>query len=510
LISRFYLEDYLSFKQIDIEFNKGLIVFSGASGAGKSILFDAILSLFGQSEAKTKLSEIELEDLNLKDELYDINTTDDIIIKQSTTSKTRYFLNNQTISKKNLAQFTKPFFKYLHLKDTSDFQSDKIIEFLDFLAIKNDKQYNDILKNFNEDFQTLKNLQIQYNKIKKDEEDIENLKEFCQFEIDKIEQINPQIGEYDELKSLKDTFLKKDKLESALNDAKPFLNNAHLVSKALNIIDINSEFFDDTINEVNSIFEKFYDSILNIDDNDIEKTLDRIEQLSKLQKKYGSIEEAIEYKNQKIKELEQYENISFEKAILEKNIKKLQNSIDEQVKTLTSYRQKAMQIFQNDINRYLKDLYLSDVKLNILEKPLDKTGKDKIEFYLNNTPLSKISSGEFNRLRLALLTARSIYEIDNSGILFLDEIDANLSGKESESIAKVLNILSKNYQIFAISHQPQLSATATQHFLVEKNNNISIVKELQDDEKINEIARMISGENITKEAISFAHTIQQN
>ena len=97
-----------------------------------------------------------------------------------------------------------------------------------------------------------------------------------------------------------------------------------------------------------------------------------------------------------------------------------------------------------------------------------------------------------------------MYEINTNGILFLDEIDANLSGKESQSIAKVLEVLSKNYQIFAISHQPQLSATAKQHFLVKKTNNESFVTKLNKQQRIAEISRMISGENITDQAKEFA------
>ena len=88
--------------------------------------------------------------------------------------------------------------------------------------------------------------------------------------------------------------------------------------------------------------------------------------------------------------------------------------------------------------------------------------------------------------------------------MFLDEIDANLSGKESESIAKVLAQLSKSYQIFAISHQPQLSATAHQHFMVKKIDNKSTVQLLNTEERVSVIARMISGENITNEALEFA------
>lgn len=148
--------------------------------------------------------------------------------------------------------------------------------------------------------------------------------------------------------------------------------------------------------------------------------------------------------------------------------------------------------------------------MEFIEKDIDNTGIDNVIFKLNDTKLNNISSGEFNRLRLALLTARSFYEIDTNGILFLDEIDANLSGKESQSIAKVLNELSKYYQIFAISHQPQLSSTADYHYLVSKENNISNVKLLNKNEKIDEIARMISGKNITTEAIKFAKKLINN
>jgi len=156
------------------------------------------------------------------------------------------------------------------------------------------------------------------------------------------------------------------------------------------------------------------------------------------------------------------------------------------------------------MNKFLQYLYLENLNITMSDTLLDINGKDKISFTLNDTQLNKISSGEFNRLRLALLTSRSIYEINNNGILFLDEIDANLSGKESESIAKVLEVLSKNYQIFAISHQPQLSATANQHFLVTKQKNESKVFELNKEQRIDEISRMISGENITNEAKIFA------
>ena len=143
----------------------------------------------------------------------------------------------------------------------------------------------------------------------------------------------------------------------------------------------------------------------------------------------------------------------------------------------------------------------------INEKLLDSSGIDEVFFELNSVALDTISSGEYNRLRLSLLTSMSEFDIVDNGILFLDEIDANLSGKESDAISKVLIKLSKSYQIFAISHQPQLTSSADYHFLVDKLEGKSKVRLLNQSERINEIARMISGEKITNEAINFAKNL---
>ncbi len=505
MIERFYLEEYLSFKKVELNFKNGLVIFSGPSGAGKSILFNSMVGAFGFKEIKVKLSEITIANANIKNEDYLIE--DDFTIKQITTTKTRHFLNNQTISKNDLQEFSKGFFKHLHLKDMSDFESENIIEFLDFLGGLKFDGYKDTLEEFHTLYKELKEIKHKLQKIYKDEENLENLKEFARFEIEKITKTNPKVGEYEELKELKDTISKKDKIEKVLLETKPFLDNTHKISQALSMLEADSSFFDDAINEVNNQFEKFYDKINAVEDMNVEETLDRIEELSTLQKKYGSIEEALEYKKIKQKELDEYENITFEKAILEKNYKKYSLEIEKVGLKLSGLRTKAIEILENDMNIFLKDLYLTNLGITLSSCELTKNGYDEVVFSLNNTELKKLSSGEFNRLRLALLTARSIYECDNNGILFLDEIDANLSGKESESIAKVLKALSKNYQIFAISHQPQLSSTADQHFLVEKRGEISRVEELSDDERVIEISRMISGEDITIEATQFAKTL---
>ena len=507
MISRIYLNDLLSFEDVSLEFKKGLIVFSGPSGSGKSILMQAFLSLFGIEECKSSLAEIIIDNHNIFDESFDISKGDEIIIKEIKKEKVRYFLNNQTISKKSLKIFSSKLVRHLHLKDTSDFNNDKIIEFLDKLSIEKFTSFKDIKNNYDISFKKLQILKKELKKLNDDEKEIEDLKEYTKFEIQKIALINPKIDEYEQLNELKRQLSQKEKLEVAVKLAQGFFDyEAHIV-KVLNLMQVNSSFFDETINELHNIFELSKDSLNEIEDLDIESTLDRIEMLSSLNKRFGSIQNALDYKKEKEVELEKYENISFEKAIKEKNILKLQVIVDSLAQEIFILRQKSSKILEEKINNYSKLLYLENVSIQLSYKILNNNRYDEVLIKLNETNLDTISSGEFNRLRLALLTAMSEFELVNNGILFLDEIDANLSGKESASIAQVLNELSKTYQIFAISHQAQLTAKANQHFLVDKKNNKSFVKELNKNERIDEISRMISGNNITNEAYNFAKNI---
>ncbi len=446
MLDRIYIKECLSFKEIDLDLEEGLNVFTGPSGAGKSILMQAILSLFSLDEVKYSLGEVSLVNSDIEDEVFDILKDDDIVIKTIKKDKVRFFLNNQSISKKNLNIFSKSLIKHLNLKDTSDFDSSKLIEFLDRLAVQKNSEFKKIRDDFDTKYKEFTDTKKALDKILEDESKLEDLKDFAKFEIEKIENINPKEEEYEELNNIKKKLSKKEKIQEALKLANP-------------------------------IFE------------------------------YGSIKEALKYKEEKKKELEGYENISFEKTQLEKKLLKLETEIEYLAKQLTIYRKSSAKILNEKINYYLEFLYLSNAKIDILDKNLDSSGCDEVVFELNNISLKNISSGEFNRLRLALLTSMGEFDIVDNGILFLDEIDANLSGKESDAIAKVLVQLSKSYQIFAISHQPQLTSNANVHFLVDKKDGVSSVKKLDKKERIDEIARMISGEEITQEALSFAKNL---
>ena len=507
MITRIYLKDCLSFEEVDLEFKKGLNIFTGPSGAGKSILMQAILSLFALTEVKANIGEVLLNDSKISDESYDLSYDDDIIIKSIKKDKVRYFLNNQSVSKKNLNDFSLKLIKHLNLKDTSEFDSFKLLDFLDKLTLQKKKEFKKIKEDFNTSYKKLVYVKKELQKILDDETKLEDLKEFARFEIDKIEQINPSIDEYEELNLVKKRLAKKEKIELAIKKASGIMEFNQNVTAALELMEIDSNFFDETMNELNNIFEKFNDSLHELDDINIENVLDRIEKLSALQKRFGSIEECLKYKEQKKEELASYENIFFQKEKLEKEFNELNTNLILLAKEISQYRKESSLILEKKINEYLKFLYLSNAKIIINEKSLDFSGFDEVSFELNGVSLETISSGEYNRLRLALLTSMSEFDIVDNGILFLDEIDANLSGKESDAISKVLKKLSNSYQIFAISHQPQLTSSADQHFLVDKVSGKSFVKELNNNEKVNEIARMISGEKVTPEALDFAKNL---
>jgi len=230
-----------------------------------------------------------------------------------------------------------------------------------------------------------------------------------------------------------------------------------------------------------------------------------------LKKRYGSIEEALEHLARRREELKRYETLSFEKQTLEKELGRLYELLEEQALALRKTRNTYLPILEKTVNRYLHELYMPQLNLSMEEETFHEKGADALHVNLGKVDVKKISSGEYNRLRLAFLATHNAFLLSKGGVLILDEIDANLSGKESMSVALVLKTLSQTYQIFAISHQPQLSSCANQHFFVSKDAlHVSRVLPLNEEERIYELARMVSGENISEDALRFAKSLLES
>ncbi|MBU1927901.1 AAA family ATPase [bacterium] len=503
MIERFYLKDYLSFKEVELSLSSGLIVFTGPSGSGKSILVNSILSSLGASSCEAALCESSVT-WNINANEIGIESDDINVFRQTKKDKIRYFVNNQSVSKKSMNELASGYLKHLSLKDYSDFENENLLSIVDERLDAKKKNIAKIKEEYKKYFLEHKSVKSALQKIEDEEKRIVELKEFASFEIKKIEDINPLISEDNDLLLIKKELSKKEKVLESIAQANKIFDGEHYAIAALDALDVNSSFLSDAMNELRATLDSAQEKFSALDEVDVEEVLNRIEELSALKRRYGSIEDALSYKEQKKLELAKYENIEIEK----KDLQERYQFLDEQVKRLASeiseLRKEELQFFTSDLNKYLKELYLRDAQVSMQEIDYTDYGKDMIEISLNAVALQKISTGEFNRLRLAVLALKSEFMQQNGGVLMLDEIDANLSGEESMSVAKVLRQLSKHFQIFVVSHQPQLTSMGDQHFLIYKNGDDSFTKELNFEQKIDEIARIISGEKISSEAKTFA------
>ncbi len=506
MIERFYLKDYLSFKEVELNLDNGLVVFTGPSGSGKSILMESILTSVGGSSCDAALCESSVT-WEIDEEACGIENDEPNVFKHIKKEKSRYFINNQSLSRKAMSSVASSYLRHLSLKDFSDFENENLLSILDERIAKKNKRVRSLKKELTQSFAEYKTTQQALATIEEEERKIVELKEFAAFEIKKIADINPQPQEDEELLEIKKELSRKEKVVEKIQTANEIFNYEHLVSSALESLDVESSFFDDAMNELRAIFDGAEERFNALEDVDVEEVLNRIEELGGLKRRYGSIEEALEYKAQKEKELQKYENIEIEKHDLEQKYAELSRKLKELAEELTTLREVALESFEADLNRYLKNLYLREAKVSLMQTEYTKDGQDRLSIELSGTQLEKISTGEFNRLRLAVLALKSEHMSKNGGVLMLDEIDANLSGEESMSVARVLKQLAKHFQIFVISHQPQLTSMGDQHFLVYKDGNISKTKELNFDERVDEIARIISGDKISKEAKKFAREL---
>jgi len=509
VIERLLLKNHLSFEACELEFQNGLIVFTGPSGAGKSVLMQGMLSVFGYGEAQADVIEATItQKLGL--EAFGFEEENPNVFKFLKAKSARYFINSQSVSKKALSDISRTFLSSLGVKDSSEFDTKRLIELLDGVCASHEATHLQNVAHFQTLFQEYVTLKNELENVEAEEKKIEDLKEFARFEIAKIDEVSPKVGEDEELLSFKKSLSKKEKIEQAMQKASEIFALESSVYEALHLMEADAAFFDACINELRLIFEKQSDTLEALEEIDVENLLDRIEKISQLKKRYGSIEGALEHRTKRQEELARYENIAFEKSRLEKALAKYESDVTVSAQILSHKRRLHVSALQEHLNAYLSQLYMPPLSVNMQEGTLSEYGCDVVQIALGKVDLKKISSGEYNRLRLAFLAVQNTFLLSGGGVLILDEIDANLSGKESMSVANVLKQLCTRYQIFAISHQPQLSSRADQHFLVAKQGSTSSVRELQGEERMEELARMVSGEHVTDEAKQFAKTLLES
>ncbi|WP_294956273.1 AAA family ATPase [Sulfurovum sp.] len=508
MVERLYLRDLVTFREVELEFDKGLVVLSGPSGAGKSVLISALLSSFGfTTQGAAALCELSVnKPPKLKSDAYMLEK--ELTLKALKKEKLRYFIDGQNISKKTLAELFKPYVRYLSVRDKSGFESETLIEMIDDSIKSREKHFKALLKEYKKRYAHYKSKAQELQKIKEDESRLAELIEFAAYEIEKIERIDPQPGEEEKLLKIKQQLSRVDKIRAALEKASGIFELESSIEEVYRLLEKEGDVFFDAMNQLRADFEETQILADELEETDVEEVLDRLSDLTALKNRYGSVEEALIYKEDKKAELSGYENIERDKSLLEQFLDLEYSELFTLAQKISLARQKEAKEIEKRLETYLEALKLPAMHFGFRGVALGETGIDEIEAGLGSSGTATLSGGEFNRLRLALMAVSIDEKSEGQGVLILDEIDANVSGDESIAIATLIAKLSSVYQIFAISHQPHLSAKADQHIVVTKEGMQSRVQVLDDAGRIEEISRIIAGENPTEQAVAFAKKLR--
>ena len=536
-------------KKLDLEFNDKFIALTGETGAGKSIILNGISLLIGErshtdmirngaqslfAEGVFELNENQKKRLNeLGFEIED----DELII-------TRYFDRNAkskiTVngSRMTLSRLKELMVNIIDLVGQHEHQfllnSDYHLHLLDRFL---DDEGKMLFKKIRENVNKIKKLNLQIGNIEEEKTRIAEKKDILEFQLNEINSLELKENEDNELEEEYKILFNAGKINEKLEETSQFLKEGEFsILTALGRAKRNLEQLSDLSESYNELYEKI-ESVLyeveeisysvdnfagdvEIDDKKLEKIVERIDNINKLKLKYGStIAEILEYRDKIEKDLSlvNFENEELENLKTEKN--KHVGQYFQDSEKLSEIRMKIAENLQNTVDVQLDDLNMENAKFKVeIRKTQEITmhGIDNAEFMIATNvgetfkPLAKIASGgEISRIMLALKTVFSA--VDNISVLIFDEIDTGISGETVRRVAEKLRELSRNTQIICVTHSPQIAGRAQQQFFIKKEieNNFTETKvhELNTEERIREIARIISGDNITEASINHAKEI---
>ena len=536
-------------KNLDLEFNEKFIAMTGETGAGKSIILNGISLLIGErshtdmirngaqslfAEGVFELNENQKKRLNeLGFEIED----DELII-------TRYFDRNAkskiTVngSRMTLSRLKELMVNIIDLVGQHEHQfllnSDYHLHLLDRFL---DDEGKMLFKKIRENVNKIKKLNLQIGNIEEEKSKIAEKKDILEFQLNEINNLELKENEDNELEEEYKILFNAGKISEKLEETSQFLKEGEFsILTALGRAKRNLEQLSDLSESYSEIYEKI-ESVLyeveeisysvdnfvgdvEIDDRKLEKIVERIDDINRLKLKYGStITEILEFRDKIEKDLSlvNFENEELENLKNEKS--ELVSQYFQDSEKLGEIRAKIAENLQNTIDVQLDDLNMENAKFKVeITKTQEITahGTDNAEFMIATNvgetfkPLAKIASGgEISRIMLALKTVFSA--VDNISVLIFDEIDTGISGETVRRVAEKLRELSRNTQIICVTHSPQIAGKAQQQFFIKKEieNNFTETKvyELNTEERIREIARIISGDNITEASINHAKEI---
>ena len=546
MLKQLYIKNYALIDLLDIELYPGFSVITGETGAGKSIILGAIGLLLGQRADSKSIkagaekciieAHFDLTRYNM-DAFFEENEieqdAEDTIIRRELTSagKSRAFINDTPVSLSMLKEFGE------QLVDVHSQHQNLLLQKQDFQLnvvdiIANDQKE---LTAYQQTYSELQAAKHQLQTLKDDIERNRQSQDFLQFQYEELENAHLMEGEQEELEQQSETMEHAEDIKTALYEADNALYGEQTgavsqVRTAQNALNSISQVLPkagnlterlescrielkDIADEVSTLLEN-----TDFDPSELDHVNDRLDHIYELEKKYHTenVSELITLRDGLKQKLNNIENSDEALAKLEASCQKLCADCQKLADVLTKLRKKAGKEIEGQLRQRLVPLGMPNVRfeVSIAKRELGKTGQDEVSFLFSantSTPLQSVaqvaSGGEIARVMLSLKAMIS-GAVKLPTIIF-DEIDTGVSGKIAEKMADIMKEMGQTErQVISITHLPQIASKGSHHYRVSKEETaqgtISQMQELSQDERINEIAQMLSGSNVTDAAIQNA------
>ena len=546
------IKNFAIIEAISLNFEKGMTVLTGETGAGKSIIIDAMNMMLG-ARATTDVirhgapkAEIEglfsVENSHALQMIFDeqgIELGDEIIIRREILQNGRSVsrVNGQMVNLSVLRSIGQYLVDIHGQHDQEELMRPQLhIQMLDGFG---DADFLELKQAYQTNFDAYRKMRKQLLEIKKNQEEHKARIEMLEFQMAEIESASLQPGEDLKLNQERDKLLNHKNIADTLTNAYTMLDNEEFsslanVRSAMNDME-SLEDYDVEYREIStSLSESYYvledvtkrleDIIesLDFDGNRLMQIESRLDLIHAITRKYGgNVDDVLMYFAKITEEYNLLTGNHLSSDDMEAELKKLEVSLVDLATKLASARHNLAQQLEIEIQQELKDLYMDKARFQVqfTKGKFTREGNESVEFYISTNPgedfkpLVKVASGgELSRLMLAIKSAFSRKE-GKTSIVF-DEVDTGVSGRVAQAIAQKIHKIGQNGQVLAISHLPQVIAIADYQFFIEKISNdystVSTVRLLTVEERVEEVAKMLAGENVTEAALNQARELLQS
>ena len=525
MITNLHIKNIGIIEDLNIDFNKGLNVLTGETGAGKTLIIDSLQIISGGRFSKEMIRRGENNSF-VELCMYVPNSPKaedgNIIVSReiNTNGKNMCKINGRMVTVNELKEFMAEFIEIHGQNDTQGLlNSKKHLNYLDgFSGEKLVKLKNRYQELYSEYIRIQKELKANFGDDKERQRKIDLL----QYQIKEIEEADLKENEEEELEEQRNIIANSAKISENLQKANSLIedggiDNISMAIRALEKIeDIDKKYQETSTNLKNLYYElqevardiNGYKDDTYFDENERNEIEERLDLIRLLKRKYGNtIKEILEYREKIEQELDKIENAEEYNNKLKAQIREIETEMTEKAQEMHEIRKLAGSKLSLEINNELQELELKNAKISVnvkyVEKEFFTTGKDIVKFYIatnvgeEEKELSKIASGgEMSRIMLAI--KKVLAEYDNISILVFDEIDTGISGKAANSVGNKLKSIAGNHQVLCISHLPNIVAQADYNYFISKNviedRTKTQIKLLKENEVIEEIARISSGE----------------